>query len=289
MKERSLVAFTLLSQMAIGAFWVLGALRWVVTHQQGCGAAGTLTNAPQWVVSVLMLLALTTSFLHLGAPLGAWRVLANLRSSWLSREVLLALLFAGASVLVAGLYWFGWGTAPLRHTLYGAAAILGLALLVSMANAYRLRTVPAWDSWVTPVAFLTTALLLGGSVASVLLGIGPHSLQETVGKARQWLALGTVVLLGVELLIILLWISGMSAARGAASRAAIRITQQHGRLFRARLALIVAAILASGAVLAPWGKGAGTNAMIALAFALTLTAEVLGRLLFYEARVRHGV
>jgi hypothetical protein len=95
--------------------------------------------------------------------------------------------------------------------------------------------------------------------------------------------------LSVDLLVILIWIAGMSAAPGAAALAAARITQEHGTIFRVRLALTVAAVAVSGAALTPWGKGARAGAIIALAFGLVLTAEVLGRVLFYEARVRHGV
>lgn len=289
MKERSLVAFTLLAQMAVGAFWVLGALRCSVTQQQGIDAAQALTNTPLWMVSLLMLLGVMASFLHLGMPHRAWRALTNLRSSWLSREVIFALLFAGASALVAGMQGFEWGTVALRSILHWTAAILGLALLFSMANAYRLRTVPAWNTWVTPATFLITALLLGGLSVAAMLGSGSSVPHKTLQATRQWLTLGAVVLLGVELLVILVWISEISAARGAASRAAIRITQEHGRLFRARLALTVAALVVSGVALAPWGKGTRASAIIALAFGLVLVAEVLGRLLFYEARVRHGV
>lgn len=289
MKERSLVAFSLLAQMAVGAFWVLGALRGWMARQHGIAVAETSTSIPLLAASLLMLLGVAASFLHLGTPHKAWRAIANLRSSWLSREVLFALLFAGASALVAAMQWFGWGTADARTILHWPAALLGLALLASMANAYRLRTVPAWNTWVTPASFLITAFLLGGLAAGLMLGSNASVPYETLQAILQWLALGTVVLLGVELLVTFLWIMGILAARGAASRAAARITQEHGVLFRARLALMVAAIVVSGAALVPWGKGIKASAAIALAFGLVLCAEVLGRLLFYKARERHGV
>ena len=81
----------------------------------------------------------------------------------------------------------------------------------------------------------------------------------------------------------------MSAAPGAASRGATRITQERASIFRARLVLTVAAVIVSGAALTPLGEGARASAAITLAFGLALMAEVLGRVLFYEARVRHGV
>ena len=289
MKERSLVAFTLLSQMAVGVFWVLVILRWVATRYPGAEGTGKLMGTALWLVSLLMLVGLAAAFFHLGAPFRAWRALANLRSSWLSREALFALLFSGATVLVAGLHRIGWGTASLRGVLSWAASILGLALLVSMANAYRLRTVPAWHSWATPVTFVVTALLLGVLVVGALLGGGVNVLPEAVQQAQQALALGAILLLGVSMFVTLQWIARMWAAGGAASRAATRIAREHGFLFRLRLALVAVAVVLCGAVLIPWKEVGCPRILMILSFTLVLASEVMGRLLFYEARVRHGV
>ena len=55
MRDRSLVAFTLLSQMAVGALWMLGVLRFWVARQAGVAAAEALTKAPLLVAGLLML------------------------------------------------------------------------------------------------------------------------------------------------------------------------------------------------------------------------------------------
>ena len=291
MKDRSLVAFSLLSQMAAGAFWVLGGLRFWVARQAGIAAAETLTKVPLLVIGLLMLSGLVASFFHLGAPTKAWRAVANVRSSWLSREVLFALLFAGTSVLLCAMQWFDLGTPPLRNMVGGLAALLGLLLMASMAQAYRLRTVPAWNTWATPATFLITALLLGGLGTGTLLGLVPSSGYEyEMGQAaQQWIAVGAIVLLCMELLVTLLWVTGISSAPGAALQAATKVTRDHGTIFRVRLALTVVAVVAAGAALAPWGKGTRASAALAVSFGLVLIGEVLGRMLFYEARARHGV
>ena len=72
-------------------------------------------------------------------------------------------------------------------------------------------------------------------------------------------------------------------------RAAARITHERMAIFRWRLALAVVGLVAAGATLSPWGGGTQANVIIIVAFGLVLASEVLGRLLFYEARVRHGV
>ncbi|MHB1097444.1 MAG: DMSO/selenate family reductase complex B subunit [Gemmatimonadaceae bacterium] len=148
--EHSLVAFTLLAQLAVGATW----FRSVREPFNGRALA---------VVTIIMLAALLASFVHLGQPRHAWRAVANLRTSWLSREVLSAALFMGAllRVLTTG----GRGL--------WLANTAGLALIISMAQVYRLRTVPEWNSRATTVSFFTTTLLLGGVLHGGLIAAGP--------------------------------------------------------------------------------------------------------------------
>jgi len=289
MKERSLVAFTLLSQMAVGAFWVLGALHVWATRRAGMAAAGALTDKALLAIGPVMILGMLFSFFHLGTPTNAWRAFANLRSSWLSREVLFAVLFTGLSGLLAGLRWFRVGTFAARNLIAWAAALLGLALICSMANAYRLRTVPAWNTWATPVSFFVTTFLLGGLTVGGMLAGNPGVPPGLWRLSLQWIALGAILLLGVELVIVPLWVVGLMAGRGAAVRAAAKITQEHRAIFWLRLALAVAGVAVAGLTLSPWGEGAQTGIATALAFGLVLASEVLGRLLFFEARVRHGV
>lgn len=95
-----------------------------------------------------------------------------------------------------------------------------------------------------------------------------------------------MVLLGTELVIVTLWIARLAANRGAALRAAVKMTQEHSLIFWLRLALAVASLTVSGFILSPWAK---TSIATVLALGLALASEVLGRLLFYEARLRHGV
>jgi len=289
MKERSLVAFTLLSQMAVGAFWSLGWLRVWWAQQAGIGVADRLVERALWVVGPVMVGGLLASFLHLGRPHNAWRAVANLRSSWLSREILFALLATGASWLFTGLQWLDLGGSVARDVMAWMAALLGLALITSMANTYRLRTVPAWNTWFTLISFFITACLLGVLAVGAMLVLKPEVPSDLLGSSLQWIATVAICLSCVQLVILLLWIAGLAVAPGAAARAAARMTHERRSIFRWRLALAVVGLVAVGVILSPWGDGAKANAAIMLAFGLVLASEMLGRLLFYEARVRHGV
>jgi anaerobic dimethyl sulfoxide reductase subunit B (iron-sulfur subunit) len=148
--EPSLVAFTILAQLSVGTTWTLSLLK-----QLNRGALVGIV-----VVAFVSLLA---SFLHLGQPRHAWRALSNLRTSWLSREVLSASLFVLS--LIGALLTDGAGI--------WAANITGFALLISMVQVYRLRTVREWNGRTTIVSFFATTLLLGSVVSGTVLAAGP--------------------------------------------------------------------------------------------------------------------
>ncbi len=278
MKERSLVVFTLLAQLAVGVFWVSGALDFWAGYKTALLA-----------VPVLMALGMLASFFHLGTPLNAWRAFANLRSSWLSREVLFSVLFAGASGIFAALEWFELAPVAVRDAIAWTTALLGLALIFSMANAYRARTVPAWDTWATPISFFTTSLLLGVLAAGAMLTFDTDAPAELIRLTLRRIAVGSIVLLGVQLIVVSLWLARLAGEPGAAARAAARITQDHRLIFGLRLALAVLGMAAAGIGLLPWAASAMMKSATILAFVLVLVSEVLGRMLFYEARERHGI
>lgn len=278
MKEGSLVAFTLLTQAAVGACWAALAL------QIGATRAGVpepvAVGAPVLLVAFLAALAgLAASFLHLGRPSNAWRALRNLRSSWLSKEILFASAFTaslGASALLPLLGLAGSFGAGFSE---GLAAAFGVALLHAMTMAYRLRTVPAWDRATTNAAFLASTLGLGALTAAAVLAARPF---PGVVPARLVAAGLLAHLLGVA--TALLWLRGLAAGNRTERESLARVAALP-RLFRARFVLS-ALVLAAGAaaLLAPRGAWLPLAACL-LAFA----AEAAGRALFYEARVREGV
>jgi len=151
--EVPLVVFTLLGQLAVGEFWVL----WMLTNR----IMPPLNLIPHLIIGAGLGIGLLTSFAHLGTKRNAWRVLAHLSHSWLSREI-----------LFAGLFGLGWLLTVLlsatRHPVtFEAAAItsiLGIGLVYSMGQVYRIPAAPGWNSPRTNAGFFITALLLGLSV-----------------------------------------------------------------------------------------------------------------------------
>ncbi len=283
MREASLVAFTLLTQAAAGTCGVLLALR------LRAGRAGTSAALEAVALSLLgaallaALLGLGASFLHLGSPRNAWRALRNIRTSWLSREVLLASLFAAASAAAVLVRLRPGAPAFAAGFAEGFAGVLGVGLVTTMAAAYRLRTVPAWDRVATPLAFFGSALVLGKlSVAAALALRGPDAAS---GACAVRLVIGGLAVLLAGLGVTLFWLRRIGRERGAAREAFDRTAGELRRLVAARIALTA---LAAGAGLAALAGPLAAGLVVAT-LVLAFAAEAVGRVLFYEARVRAGL
>ncbi len=259
--ERPLVFFTLLAQLAVGVFVFSTLARW-----------SQLSVALSFVTPALMALAMLVSFLHLGSPLKSWRAFFNLRSSWLSREIFLAAWFFAASTGLALWQLFRLTDAETQNIAALATLASGLGLVFVMAQVYRLRTVPKWNSIVTPISFFITAFLLGAllvagfvpacRLALTGLGVALVVLQNFFAQRRDDEMRKTGAL-------------GKMVAVSAASHATIR-RWRWGLAYAGIAIALVSALM--------------TNQMgMFLAFAIVLASEVLGRFLFYENYAREEV
>jgi anaerobic dimethyl sulfoxide reductase subunit C (anchor subunit) len=263
MRDKSLTVFTILSQMAVGAVW---GTMFFPTH---------VNSHREIAVGIFFSAAagLLAAFFHLGKPLRGWRALTNIRSSWLSREILFASLFAGASAAVVGLEWFDFGLPIMSRTMFWMMAFLGLGLIYSMSKAYQLRTIPAWDTRLTAVSFIITAFLLG--ILMVVL-FSPVLLEQT--------AVWVMLLLAVQIVLIYVWVVRLSKGKAAARTTVERLTQQHRMIFWLRIGFGFSGIIGVGVFLLE-----NSTATAAIIFGLVFLSELLGRMLFYTARVRYGV
>tara|TARA_B100000989_G_scaffold287346_1_gene256895 strand:+ start:256 stop:1137 length:882 start_codon:yes stop_codon:yes gene_type:complete len=105
---------------------------------------------------------LLSSTLHLGHPERAWRALSQWRSSWLSREGVLAVL-----VLVALSAWFlsvFFGISPPHWVSVALIALIAATVYATSMIYASLRTVACWHHPLTPVCYLMFSVS-GGSLA----------------------------------------------------------------------------------------------------------------------------
>ncbi|MDF0600597.1 dimethyl sulfoxide reductase anchor subunit [Psychromarinibacter sp. C21-152] len=154
----SLILFTVLSGLGFGLIAWTGL---------GLGPAGIWYA---WTVSVasgaLVAGGLGASALHLRRPDRAWRAFSQWRSSWLSREAVLA----AATSAVFGAYALTWIVTGTRLAALGLlSALLAAATVLATAMIYtQLRTVPRWHTPLTPLSFLAFAAT-GGLLAVLSL------------------------------------------------------------------------------------------------------------------------
>ncbi|BCU71568.1 DmsC/YnfH family molybdoenzyme membrane anchor subunit [Stygiolobus caldivivus] len=97
---------------------------------------------------ILMLVGLVPSILHINRKDRFYRVIFNLKTSWLSREV----FFASLSVLSLILY----ALTDTSVTLISSVTLVSLAVLSSIM-LYLLKSVPSWYNLDTPISFVGTA------------------------------------------------------------------------------------------------------------------------------------
>ncbi len=133
---------------------------------------GVLTgNKPTEQIAVLVALALAgsglvSSVFHLRRPDRAWRAFSQWRSSWLSREGILAPVALALLALYGVIAWAE-GTAP--PVIGVSAALLSLFAVIATGMIYaQLRAVPAWHTPLTVVCFILLAAA-GGLLSSAFL------------------------------------------------------------------------------------------------------------------------
>ena len=168
----SVIFFTTLSGLGYGLwFWLsLSMLRSAGGH--GALAAHLLGFGLGFV---LVSVGLLSSTLHLGKPLRAWRAFSQWRSSWLSREGVLALAsFLPLVVLAVMLVTGSALLKPLGPALLLALAALSLATVACTAMIYAsLKPIPAWSHRLVLPGYLLFALHTGGiGAAALLAGFG---------------------------------------------------------------------------------------------------------------------
>ena len=168
-----------------GALGLLPAERWL--GLLGFGIAFALITA-----------GLLASSWHLGHPERAWRAFSQWRSSWLSREGVMAV----ATYVPSGLFAAAWVFA---ETTDGIWALLGLVSVVAAvvtvcctAMIYAsLKTVRQWHSAWVPAGYLALALMSGALWLSFLAslfglaGAGLHILSLLAVALGAAIKLGT--------------------------------------------------------------------------------------------------
>jgi sulfite dehydrogenase (quinone) subunit SoeC len=156
----SMIIFTALSGVGYGLAVVLG-LGFL-------DPALASTKLAYLAALALIGTGLIASLFHLGNPQRAWRALSQWRSSWLSREGVMAIATFVPLILSAGLAIL----ANRYDTILGLISVFGSVLTVYCTSMIygSLKTVDAWHTRLTPVCFILFSLAGGLLLASAFAG-----------------------------------------------------------------------------------------------------------------------
>ncbi|MEM7282120.1 MAG: DmsC/YnfH family molybdoenzyme membrane anchor subunit [Pseudomonadota bacterium] len=161
----SVILFSTASGAGYGLliFVVLGRLLWLPSD----------STALVWgfVLSLVLIVGgLLSSTFHLGRPERSWRAFSQWRTSWLSREGVMAIVtFAPMAGLVW--HWFARPNDELLLLVAGVFAMVGALVTVfttSMIYA-SLKPIPAWSNPWTSAVYLLFALMTGGLLYYILV------------------------------------------------------------------------------------------------------------------------
>ena len=278
--------FTTLAQWSVG---IIVCLSWPVIHNHGLSSifdTGLNLENPLLLALILIGSATLSSFLHLGNPVNAPRALNNLSGSWLSREILAIGVFSVSLVVTVIL---GWKTGNPGHLKYlvVVSSVSGMALLWTMARVYIVPTIPAWNSWHTPVSFVSTALGLG-----LLTLLFLHA-KESINIADHIVRIFLIVLITILLIEIVSAVTHQFKLT-TMDQGMDKLVFHKGafyRVFLFRMAILIftcqlVLILVIKPDLLP---GYSNSFWLTLLFILAVAQELMGRLLFYSSYFRIGV
>ena len=182
----SIIAFTTLSGAGYGLLFVLtlGSLVGLIPELRWIGLSGMV------LALGLITLGLLSSTFHLGHPERAWRAVSQWRSSWLSREGVMALLtYVPALIFASG--WVLLGTTGGIFALFGLLAAAGAVATVWCTGMIyaSLKPVRHWHHPLVVPVYLAFALMTGALLAQLVL-----SWFDVPRGWAGWLAIGATLL-----------------------------------------------------------------------------------------------
>ncbi|MDO4665842.1 MAG: dimethyl sulfoxide reductase anchor subunit [Actinomycetaceae bacterium] len=323
--ELPMIIFTTVAQMSVGAFWILGLFQILGQKRQLVqSSVDRVTNAGMYAAGPLLIFGFLAASFHLNDPLHAPFTLLHLGSSWLSRELISGVLYAGFGAIFAISMWFRLFSRRVRDIFAALTALAGLLLIISMVGVYwSLPTVPAWNTWFTWISFFGTTFLLGSLAVALALSVTWRMHEGDAAantKAKGWRAalrrgllaegkleaelnpftatairLCTAIAIITALIVLLCYpfhIMQLALSHGAGNEVA-HAMMTHGYL-AIRLILLAAVVVVLALAVRKRSEltekpSAKLTWIVTFSFALALISELLGRGLHYEGLIRSGI
>ncbi len=304
-REWALPVYTILMQLAVGALLSLWLVRIFSIRQYGRNATERLVRIPVLAIFLTIFVAIVGSHFHLSRPIISLLATLNLRSSWLSREIVFTISFFLAVGGLSYLQWFIDGYDRLKTGLGWLGIVTGSFSVYCMSKIYLLPTHSSWNSPLTIASFLLTALILGVTASAVLLVMDLKvseevaDLSETIIRRELmrssfiWLASVAFITATISLIINLALIFVLSQGDVSAQTSLTLLLGLYQPLFGMRYITLFTGVgwfgLTSFHIFHNRKVQYKFATAIYLACLLVLISEIMGRFLFYATHVRTGI
>lgn len=300
----SLVIMLVLTQLSVGAF-VVGQML-LTGPWANPTMLSTIRPAYAFAGLAVGMIGMTAAMFHLGRPLYSFRAILGLRTSWLSREILVFGLFAVLACANAAVVW--WVAShtesnllPLANQLGMGTAVIGVIGVLCSVMVYVKTKRPCWSAHRTFGKFLLTCLVLGLPVALFVSlaacswsgQLAAHSIMQNYGQSLcKWLMIAVAVKLLFEASS-LLWLQQRQFT--PLKRSALLLTGELSMInlmrnfFGAMGGLVLPLVLLSSKAINPADgyEPLFMGMIVLLITLLLLIGELIERYLFFAASVAH--
>lgn len=285
--ENAHIAFTLMTQAVIGAFFIFLFSQYFGNETGYMNVTANMENTSVPLMAsmlILLTIGMVKLNLHLGKPQLFYRGFYNWRLSPVSREIAgVSLFFAG----IAGYAFFAVINSYFENSIFRlltnlsaiAAVIGGVAGFYYMYKLYRIPARPYWNHWQTASSFVGSALAVGGLLIAIVTSVS-HGLALTESTLD---IISKIILVGLLLEAIGLVFHArdmkVSHSEGAVSHYEQSTT--YGKSYVLRNILLATNIIAFSFV-AIYGLSGVSGAVIGIVLSASIIiSAILGRALFY--------
>ncbi len=140
---------------------------------------------------VLITVGLVSSTAHLGRPERAWRAFSQWRTSWLSREGVMAIVAYAVGGAYALLWMFGGAGGSTLFRAFGLLTFTSVIVTLWCTGMIyaSLPTIRAWNHWLVAPLYVGLGLMTGRVVLNSALGFG----YGAVSTNAVWLTLALIL------------------------------------------------------------------------------------------------
>ncbi len=303
-REWALPVYTILMQLAVGAFAILWLIRYLAGSKFSVQEIDRIISNPILVIAFTAVVAMGGAHFHLSKPFHSYLAVLNFKSSWLSREIVFSLLFFMSTMSVLYLTYFQTHRRSLITGLGWLAIMFGSVLIYCMARIYLIPTQVAWNSPTVILSFYTTTLLLGIMAIACLMVLDLKFSEikkendvelrtQVLRNSMGGLTILTVALVALNIAITFIQIRLLAQGDLTARTSLSLLVELYLPLFVMRMVILVYASISLAVSVVRMYRlqttPQGLMSPVYLSCLLILVGEIIGRFLFYATHIRVGL